>query len=217
MLELLGKGKEVFEGLCKSAPELESFIRTRVVIGWLRNLPVGNVQVPDYIPLRSLTKNENGGYDGFCMELDYTFEGVSETYLTAILSVAKGEAVGEVKCKALDLAKLAKTIDMLIQSNHTPKQTEKKVDTVPTTASERPLPEIEPTPKKRQIKVNSIDLKKTCGICGDPLFKNEALTGCRCIKDTVSHMVTVTGAGGTFIKGVLEDDEFYTLLRLIKG
>ena len=200
-------GFAVMENLAKASKELESYISPRIIVSWLRHADYGQVKVPDQCPLDSLNKtgygySGNANIDG----VDYSFSNSPEEHVAAVITIALGKSIEPVEIKDIDLARLAKTIDLLCkaapkapanQYEHTvtaqaiqpeePKQpvlnqpaTNKTKNNVTKPKSKIPkIPGVKPVIQK-PIKITKSESKKKCDVCGQQMFLNDVFVGCIC-------------------------------------
>jgi len=183
------------------------------MLAWLNSLPTGTNN--DYF--KGLEKSSQG----YSCQVDiggevYDFTNISENYLAAIALVQEGETGQDILTKGASLAKLAKTIDLLIKSNvpkPLPPPIPQKIDpTEEITQNIKP-----PTGNtQRKIKLYPQDLEKACPQCGTKLFKNEQFQGCICLTEVKKKLYVEKNIFGVFLKGNLSDQTFHSLLRVIK-
>lgn len=111
------QGTQVMETLVKAEPVLASYISPRAIIGWLRQADYGDLQLGD----SCFTQLSKSGY-GFSgavtiHNIPFRFEYVSEEHIAALATIASGDSIQQIEYKDIDLAKLAKTIDLLVKAN----------------------------------------------------------------------------------------------------
>jgi hypothetical protein len=111
------QGAQVMASLEKASDDLASYITPRVIVSWLRQSDYGNITPPEGGPFTALNKS-GYGYTGSCNihEQDYSFEYVTEEHIAAIVTTACDCPLKKSEAKNLDLAKLAKTIDLLVKA-----------------------------------------------------------------------------------------------------
>ena len=219
---LLGaQGFSVLETLTKANPDLESYLSPRIIVGWLRQAEYGKFNLPSNCPISKLVKN-GYGYDGVSNigNIDYVFEHSSEEHVAAIIAIATDNIVKSVELKAVDLAKLAKTIDLLLKANkkpaaadqigHTetakpleatpaepamptqPKQVAKKVLKIPKVVKKEVDSEEEEEPKKLQkpLKLKKAQVTINCNVCCKKFFIKDNFEGCDCFKELAKNITT---------------------------
>ena len=109
--KILGAGYIAVEPLLKTG--LEGVVVARTAVSWLRNSPVGDLNCGVLL----LSKTENG-ISG-CIEFgggDYLFTDASNEHAAAAIVTSLGVSLDKAIVKDLDIAKLGKTIDLLVKS-----------------------------------------------------------------------------------------------------
>jgi hypothetical protein len=111
-------GASVMEALAKASEELGDYLNPRIIVGWLRQTDYGDIEIPNGCQLSNLSKN-GYGYSGVgsIEGIDYSFQNASEEHVTAVIAVASKQDIKPVEVKDVDLARLAKTIDLLLAAN----------------------------------------------------------------------------------------------------
>lgn len=101
------------------APELESAIIPRTALSWATL--IAKAEIPGNIPgldaKLSLKKTEKGYSGNISLEQPFDFEDDSLTHVAAALSVALDFSYKKEDPKAIDLARLGKSIDLLVKTN----------------------------------------------------------------------------------------------------
>lgn len=101
------------------APELESAIIPRTALSWATL--IAKAEIPGNIPgldaKLSLKKTEKGYSGNISLEQPFDFEDDSLTHIAAALSVALDFSYKKEDPKAIDLARLGKSIDLLVKTN----------------------------------------------------------------------------------------------------
>jgi hypothetical protein len=201
-------GFAVMQNLAKASVELESYLSPRIIVGWLRHSLYGRIVVPTECPLTKLNKS-GYGYSGATNidGVDYSFSNSSEEHVAAVITIALGKSVEPVDVKDIDLARLAKTIDLLCkaapkapanQYQHTvtaqplqpeePKQPDlnqpatnktKNNITKPIKSKIPKIPGVRPLVQK-PIKITKSESLKKCDVCGQQMFLDNVFVGCIC-------------------------------------
>lgn len=224
------QGWRVLESLSKSSENIASYLTPRIVVSWLRQEDYGQLQVPQGCPLQKLAKS-GYGYSGATNigGLDYNFENVAEEHIAAIITVASGQEIQQTETKDIDLAKLAKTIDLLVKAQKIqyertqnaqylePEQPIEPEATQPKQTTKPALPKVPQIPKitrKRKLTVQKSEAQKPCQLCGKKMFTNTQFTGCTCFSPLAKSVSTASSPLSytlTFSEDIDED----ALLALI--
>lgn len=186
LLQLLGeRGLNPLKSLLKDA-DLAAFITPRVITGWLRKSDCGDLQLK---PFTSLSKS-GYGYTGSIVlkDVNYDFEKVTEEQVAAMISVSLNQQI-QPTIKDLDLAKLSKTLDLLIKKDN---RYESKEDIGMAAPKIEPVEAINKLPPvvnrvKRQrfsktMLVSEKESKTPCKLCGKAQFVKGEFKGCTCLK-----------------------------------
>jgi hypothetical protein len=186
LLQLLGeRGLNPLKSLLEDA-DLAAFITPRVVTGWLRKSEYGELQLK---PFASLYKT-GYGYNGSIVlkDVNYDFEKVTEEQVAAMISVSLDQKI-QSTIKDLDLAKLSKTLDLLIKKEirYEPKEdistAAPKIEPVEAMGKQPPL--INRVKRQRFSKtmlVTDKESKVLCKLCNKPQFTKGEFKGCTCLK-----------------------------------
>jgi hypothetical protein len=186
LLQLLGKhGLAALDPLLKNE-DLAAFVTPRAVIGWLQKAPYGDLALPRF---DSLNKS---GY-GYCGKVSiqdesYEFDKVTEEQVAAMVSVSLEQKVSA-DIKALDLAKLSKTIDLLLktQQRYEPKEPEapaapKQEPLQPEPQEKAPIARVRRRGLNKTLLVSNKESKTLCKMCNKPQFEKGEFKGCTCLK-----------------------------------
>jgi hypothetical protein len=157
-------GATVMEALSKASEELGNYLTPRIIVGWLRQTDYGDVEIPDGCPLSKLSKNGYGYFGVGSIEgVDYSFQNASEEHVTAVIAVASKQEIKPVEVKDVDLARLAKTIDLLLSANKLhkaiPKAPANQYERTQTASNLQPEEPIQPEavqPARNKTKSNKI-------------------------------------------------------------
>jgi hypothetical protein len=179
------KGLEALRPLLKNET-LAAFITPRLVTGWLRKSTYGELKLQ---PFQALVKT-GYGYDGNIQlkEVNYIFEKATEEQVAAMVSVTLEQKV-EPTIKDLDLAKLSKTLDLLIKVE--PRYEPKEVISTaapklePVEATDKQPPVVNRVQRRRFSKtmlVTDKESKSLCKLCGKSQFDKGEFKGCTCLK-----------------------------------
>jgi hypothetical protein len=184
--KLLGKhGLAALEPLLKNE-DLASFIIPRTVIAYLQQSQYGAVGLPRFESLEKTGYGYNGKIT--IQETSYDFDKVTEEQIAAMVSISLDQKISS-DTKALDLAKLSKTIDLLLKNQ--PKY-EPKESISPDAPKQEPL-EAEPQQKPNVTRVRRRSMAKTllisnkesktlCKMCKKPQFEKGEFKGCTCLR-----------------------------------
>jgi len=199
------QGVKVMESLEKASEDLASYITPRVIVSWLRQADDGDVKLPENSPFTKLAKC-GYGYSGACVIQDqpYFFQYVTEEHVAAIATTACDCQLKKTETKNIDLAKLAKTIDLLVKANKQlqyertqhvqPLEPEGFVPPETTQAKQvakpiiprlnKPLKKIAilAKPKRKKLTVWKSEISKPCDLCGQSMFNDNKFIGCTCFK-----------------------------------
>lgn len=231
-------GAAVMQNLAKASPELESYLSPRIIVSWLRHSNYGEIGVPAACPLKALLKGGYGYSGSTNIEgIDYTFSNSSEEHVAAVITVALGVPVTQVDMKDVNLAKLAKTIDLLCKAapkapvgrieHAEPTKPIKQEEPEPPTPAQpktnkllKPpskIPCLKPTLQK-PLKITKSETLTRCDICGEALFLNGEFVSCVCFKPLAKHCKsTANGDSVTLTFDDEWDSEAYlTLVGILK-
>jgi hypothetical protein len=185
LLQLVGnKGLNALKPLLKNEG-LAAFVGPRTVIGFLKNSSYGILQLK---PFEFLIK-KNTGYCGRLLikNEQYNFNEASEEQVAAMISVVLDHKI-EPKIKGLDLAKLSKTLDLLLKTE--PKY-EPKEDKSSSAKQIEPIEPVASQPAERvkirrrglikTMLVTDKESKRLCKMCGKPQFDKKEFKGCTCL------------------------------------
>ena len=217
---LVGKpGKAVLDNLVKGEEQLRAFVLPRIIVGWLRTVGDGNVSLPNGSPFSSLRKSA-GGFSGeitigSCL---HSFENSLDTSVAAMVSLSSCSSAVEVTAKASDLAKIAKTIDLLCKSvSMNPKAPVIEVKAVVHPVVELPVVAMPIMPPKGKVTIPSVkkSSRKTiklaksqvdarCEVCAGALFSKMEFVGCDCLGD-LAKSVKTRSLGGCLELSFSED------------
>ena len=205
---ILGEhGASMMESLSKASEELHSYLEPRIIVSWLRQSDYGDISLHPDCPIQKLNKS-GYGYSGIANidSFDYTFSNSSEEHIAAIVSVALGKSVNVVEVKDIDLAKLAKTIDLLIKAQikssqfiHTkPADNIQPEQRIQPDTDQPSLDEAEgkskkltiPKVTKKPLKITKSESRKSCEVCGLQMFKNDVFVGCTCFNTLAKNTKT---------------------------
>ena len=170
---------------------LKHFVTPRVIVSWLRHAPEGALEIPQGCPLVALNKSINT-YNGQAVVdgVHYEFQGFNEAQVAATIVTSLGVETGALKVKDINLAKLSKTIDLLVKSHlvtPTPAveaqpavEPQEVVGPTPTQSSSgvkavRKIPSL-----KNKLKLTKAESLRKCGVCKGVLFKSDKFVGCTC-------------------------------------
>jgi len=149
------------ENLSKASEEMLAYISPRVIVGWLRHCNYGTVTIPQTCPLKTLVKS-GYGYTGTAdiEDVEYQFQYVPEEHVAAVLSIATGTVTKSVSTRDIDLAKLAKTIDLLIKAQKgTPPNQYEHTEVASNIQPDQPIQPVLTQPAKNQTKAALSKLK----------------------------------------------------------
>jgi hypothetical protein len=120
----------------------------------LRQLDYGPVSQIENCPIQNLAKSGYGYSGSANIEgLDYSFSNSTEEYVAAVVAVASGNVIKPVEVKDVDLAKLAKTIDLLVKAQK--KGLANQYEHMQSAQNQQPIEPVQPTavqPAQNQTK-----------------------------------------------------------------
>ena len=199
--------------------EISAFVIPKVIVSYLSRCELGRIELPFF---DSLIKSDSG-YSGFIKikDVDHSFEKNIEEQIAAIVSVLLNKTLSS-SLKGLDLAKLSKTIDLLIKSQSDKfkiEPPEGKLQQVPPKAPIAPVATVPAQTNKTSIKktmmVSEKEAKSNCKICKHPRFKDGKFVGCICVKPLAKSVETVlVGSKYKLSFSSLDDDEALTIFSL---
>ena len=221
LLKLLGKhGLDALEPLLKNE-DLAAFVTPRAIIGFLQQASYGVLELPRF----STLEKTGYGYTGSItiQDTSYDFDKVTEEHVAAMVSVRLDQKVSS-DIKALDLAKLSKTIDLLLKNQP---RYEPKESVAPAAPKQEPL-EAEPQQAPNITRVRRRSMAKTllvsnkesktlCKMCGKPQFEKGEFKGCTCLK-AMAKSVTCSEKNNTYLLTFDSDcgiDEMLTVAEAI--
>lgn len=118
--KILGPGYVALTPLLKT--ELEGVVVARSTVAWLREAPVGNLDCGVLL----LSKSETGISGVIEFEgRDYLFTDATPDHAAAAIITSLGISLEKIVAKDLNLAKLGKTIDLLVKSVNKKKSADK--------------------------------------------------------------------------------------------
>ena len=219
---LLGKeGTQALETLLKSE-DLASFIIPKAIVSWLQKAEYGSLSLDGFDSLQKT----GYGYSGTSKvgNLDYVFDKVTEQQVAAIVSVRLEKTMSPL-VKEIDLARLSKTIDLLIKAQKPAKiePVEAKVAVDGPKKPEAPMPPVAPNETvyrnntvKKSFMVSEKDTKTKCKLCGKSQFKDGKFSGCVCVRSLAKSVDTkLVGARYKLTFGSdLGEDEILTIYSL---
>jgi hypothetical protein len=225
------------EHLAKMSEELKTYLTPRIIVSWLRQSDYGAINVPEDCPLKSLSKS-GYGYSGVSniQGCDYSFHNSPEEHVAAVISVALDYNIAPVEVKDVDLARLAKTIDLLVNnmSKSAPKAPANQFEHMETGQAIQPEEPIQPVPTQpatnktnktksfkipktpgakpkpntqKPLKITKAESQKNCEICGQKMFLNEVFTGCTCFRPLAKNCKAIPDKNGFTITFDTEWDE----------
>jgi hypothetical protein len=220
LAKVLGeKGLEALKPLLKTEA-LSSFIIPKSIISFLKTASTGKVILPGF---DSLLKTSSG-YSGCTTinEVVYEFSKATDVEIAAIISVATGQEPKS-DIKNLDLAKLSKTIELLVKSQQKVEQKEPIASVAKPLAPIKPLPQEGPVSSnvKRSIAktmmVPEKGTEKVCKSCKKAMFTKKEFTGCTCLKALAKSVTSQTVAAGVLLSfgRDLDADAIDTIAELI--
>jgi hypothetical protein len=236
---ILGEpGYKAMENLLTVAPEINKYVVPRTIVGWLRNLPYSSINKLENTPFSSLTKS---GY-GFSGEAlidneKLTFQYVPEEYIAAVISIAcnqkiepiEMENVGLMKNIGLNLAKLGKTLDLLIKANINTEPNDQPDKTAPAQHNEpeAPIPakvnqaklRIPGISKTKKIKLTLSEKENKCPLCKTGMFDKLQFVGCNCFKPLAKSITTTRNIFGLVLEcnEDIDQDAYLTLAKVLKN
>jgi hypothetical protein len=220
---LLGTaGLQALETLLKSE-DLASFIIPKAVVSWLQKAEYGSLSLDGFDSL----KKTGYGYSGTTKvgNLDYVFDKVTEQQVAAIVSVRLEKTMSPL-VKEIDLARLSKTIDLLVKAQKPAKiePVEAKVAVDGPKKPQEPMPPVAPNETvysnknvvQKSFMVSEKDSKTKCKLCGKGQFKDNKFSGCVCVRSLAKSVDTkLVGSKYKLTFGNdLGEDEILTIYSL---
>lgn len=226
---VLGQNGVPLVNLAKHNSDIEAYLLPRVVVSWLKSV----VGVQDSIPGSDismvLAKSEHG-FSGV-IDIDgigYSFKDASIDHTTATVVTAFGEVINKSELKNSDLAKLGKTIDLLVKSKkeheHGTQEVAKPIEPIdhikPTPVAPKASKAAKPKryripkiPKVASLKLSERQMFSSCPVCGLKQFYEKSFVGCHCFSSLSKSVKSVIIPGGVELKfGDEWDDEAITTL-----
>lgn len=224
---VLGRGAEVLDRLAKASPEVSAYLVPRVAAAWVSQVD-GADAIPGVPEQRFvLSKAGDGTYHGVA-ELggtEYAWVHAPVSHVAAVIAVAIGAEPGRPDLKDVDLARLGKTIDLLVKSKKEPAiGTGGAAAATPPLAPEPPSmggPDSEPTaastklnwakaktkklkpklpklaaPKAPKVKLTLSEAVTPCQVCRGTQFQGQSFRGCFCLRDLAKSARSVQVPGG---------------------
>lgn len=221
---LLGKdGADVLEKASKRLPEIKHVLLPRILMSWINIVGKSNEFNSNLPGINesnlTLNKSETNLFDGTVKVGSNEIEfGDADFYnLIGIIGIALDHDPKKIKLNINknSLAKLGKSIDLLIKSKFITKQLKLKQETKKSLFASTEKP----------IKINkSFKLKKTllnsnCSMCGMDLYINKKLSGCLCIKDLLNktNIEEVNDSINLTFPNHFDEEEIGVILTSIKG
>jgi hypothetical protein len=237
--DVLGNsGAAVMQHLAKASEVFEAYLLPRVIVGWLRSSAYGDINIPAECPMTALQKT-GYGYSGSADfgGLEYSFSNAPEEHVAAVITVALGKSIESVDVRDIDLARLAKTIDMLCKA--APKAPANQFEHQEVASAIQPEGPISPvltqpaqnkkvakTPKiprlkssKKSLKITKTESGNTCQVCGHKLFENGVFVGCVCFGPLAKNCKTLQDKSGFTIVlgGECDEDAYLSLIGVFKN
>lgn len=219
--KLLGEvGHKALEPLLKN-DSLAAFILPKAVISYLDVCNDGQVDLSEGVILNKSNNKYSGSIN--INKTEYEFSDASGTEVAALICMANGKKP-ESELKNLDLAKLSKTITILVKAQATAKE--------PLASTAKPREPIEPEPQigpdnstnikrgfSKTLMVPDKHTNKVCKACGQEMWKNKEYIGCVCTKSMSKSVGTKLIAGYSVLTfGKDMDEESVTLVKgIING
>jgi hypothetical protein len=241
-------GAEVMQRLVKASADLEGFLSPRVVVGWLRHVDYGDVEIPPGCPLATLKKTGHGFNGSTTIQgLDYIFEHSTEEHVAAVVALAVDAKPVVAATRDVDLAKLAKTVDLLIKAAiKTPPDQHERTRVASNIEAEQPvepvavqpvavqpaqnqrktakpglkIPKVgQKIPKPKPLMVTKSEMSRKCDICGCGMFKNDTFVGCPCFSPLAKSCKSEVATDGVVLKfgPDWDTDAYLTLIGALKN
>jgi hypothetical protein len=210
LTDILGNQKiKVLEPLLKNE-SLASYIFTKILVNYLKLNDNGKVNL-------TLFNNLNKSMEGYSGDINlkdllYSFNNLNEIQIAALVSVALDKSI-DCNLKALDLAKLAKSIDLLLKSDKqnkpetkqnvarpTPPKKEEILPPIPSNTASNSVANIKQRALRKTLLVSNKESKTLCKICGKAQFNKTEFTGCDCLKGLAKSIECNSNAHGFLLK-----------------
>jgi hypothetical protein len=236
------EGARALSKAAEYAEELDQAIFPRTILAWLDlTAPFGhNGTVPGVDEVKFTCKKSESNFTG-SITVDgelYRFENASLNHVAGCIAVALGLDHERVSPQARpeQIAKLGKSIDLLVKSNLVKDQMiPKKKLTLPGMAAKpiQPIAPEAPTPvqpknqtpqlpkqkKKPTIQITKSEAQKKCPHCMRPQFNGDSFRGCFCWAALAKNLKAIPTADGFTLEfGPSWDlDAILTLEETFKG
>jgi hypothetical protein len=175
--------------MAEASEFVKSSLLPRTVFGWVKASEAFEGKLPGSNIDCKLIKSEAG----YCLDLDGTrFQGTPERISAAIVLTLDSNPVSY-SYKPSDIARLGKTIDLLIKAgNYHPKaEVAKPLEAIDAGKTETKMPKKTKLPyQKRVLAFKKSCANNRCNCCGGIPFKNDKFVGCYCMKSLAKHTVT---------------------------
>lgn len=211
------KGLAALDPLLKEE-SLASFILPKAIIAYLRGSAEGDLKIPG---IEGLRKTESLYFGSVVLDgVDHYFSKATEVDVAAIVSILADNPI-ESDLKNLDLARLSKTIEMLVKTQQKVVSKEPEADVAKQIEPIKAIPKAGPVNSRvrREVIKSALipnkDISKVCKMCKKEMFTNKQFTGCTCLKSLAKSVTSeVNSLGVTLIFNKnLDEDAVYTILE----
>lgn len=199
------RGAKILSTLAKHSTEVADILASRVVIGWLNHGDIATLPPSIDFPA-TLSKSESGWSGRASLNgMVHQFSDVSTEHVAAVVSMIIGLPAKSIRVNNLDLARLGKTIDLLVKAqtmSHDAPDRGAHAGHIEADAHEAPVgpskkPRLPKKPKPLQPKTNALNLTKQeaatkCGVCMAGQFQGARFTGCHCFRELHKNVICET-------------------------
>lgn len=204
------RGAKILEELCKDEG-VGAFVTYRTILGWLQSVDSISSLPGLSGTFAILTKSDavfNGSIDFDGLEYPVNQASLNET--AALVGARLGVSLNKCDSRDVDLARLGKTIDLLIKAQYRPNRVTHDAPEIGGRAEhiehiepEAPVPANQ-TPKKpklprlkrqslpkfsQSVSITKSESEIKCRVCEEPQFHNDEFRGCYCLRGMSKPLV----------------------------
>jgi hypothetical protein len=249
MTAVLGpSGAAALDSLAKASDDLAAFLLPRTAVAWLQGLPAGELydglpgvttrfllaKTADTIPVFSGVAAVGG--------TEYAFDDAPVEHVAAVIAVALGADPGSPDLREVDVARLGKTVDLLVKARKkggaeggtglvagpiAPEPPAAPTPTAPTAPKPQAAKTLKPKAVKPPkpaakmaagtLKLSEAEARHPCDTCQAPQFWGSAFMGCFCLRGLAKSSSVTKVAGGYDLNlgEDWDDDAVLTLLEAV--
>ena len=172
---------------------IKSMLLPRSVVAWIQTVGDVNCELPG-LPGTSLVlrKSASGFTGSLTCNGTYTFSNDTLETTVATIAVSLGAEQAAYRAKDVDLARLGKTIDLLIKAQVGQPSKAPEAPTAPAMHFKKPsIPKSTST-----MQLSEKESLKPCKVCGEKQMKDGKFVGCCCLKDIAKSVQVVSKESG---------------------